>query len=140
MSRQDTTAAGMAAAAETAREALAAELFDLGNVLAAVEAASGQGRTWLRLRNPHRIELDGTKAWRRLLRRLDELGYLARLEWIMPLAGEDEELKHSDLVIGWGVVNTVGMVKPAMLLSAHSTADAKRGEADVAREGVARRV
>jgi hypothetical protein len=139
MSSHDMTAAGMAATAEAARETLAAELFDLGTVLAAIEAASGQGRTWLRLRNPHRIELDGTKAWRRLLRRLDELDYVARREWIMPLPGEDEELKFSELVVGWGVVNTVGMIKPAMLLSAHVIGDANRGKADVAWEGAARR-
>ena len=111
------TAAGMALAAQAAREVLAAELFDLGQVLAAIEAASKQGRTWLRLRNSHRIELDGTKAWRRLLRRLDELGYAARREWIMPLSGEDEELKHGELVIGWGAATALGMSKPLTILS-----------------------
>ncbi|MEQ1695248.1 MAG: hypothetical protein ABL901_05335 [Hyphomicrobiaceae bacterium] len=120
MSQRDTTAAGMAAVADAAREALAGELFDVPAVLSAIEAASRQGRTWLRLVNKHRIEFDGAKAWRRLLRRLDELGYVARREWIMPLPGEDEELKHSELVIGWGALNTVGMVNPQMLLAARS--------------------
>ena len=117
MSQRDVTAAGMAAAAQAARELVAAELFDVGAVLAAIEAASGQGRTWLRLRNPHRIELDGTKAWRRLLRRLDELGYVARREWIMPLPGEDEELKHTELVVGWSGTTAVGFEKPLNLMS-----------------------
>lgn len=116
MSRHDATAAGMAAVAQAAREALAAKLFDVPTVLAAIEAASAQGRTWLRLTNKHRIELDGTKAWRRLLRRLDELGYVARREWIMPLPGEDEELKRSELVIGWGMAKAVGMAKPLTML------------------------
>jgi hypothetical protein len=116
MSQRDVTAAGMAAVAQAAREVRAGELFDVGTVLAAIEAASEQGRTWLRLRIPDRIELDGTKAWRRLLRRLDELGYTARREWIMPLPGEDEELKHSELVIGWGTEKKPGMGSPAELL------------------------
>ncbi|NKB15985.1 MAG: hypothetical protein HC774_02225 [Sphingomonadales bacterium] len=107
----------MAALAASAREAIAARIFDVALVLAAIEAESQQGRFWLRLRNPHRIEFNGTKAWRRLLRRLDELGYVARLEWIMPLPGEDEELKHNELVIGWGTVTAVGMVKPQLLLT-----------------------
>lgn len=117
MSGRSITAAAMTAAAATAREALADQLFDVATVLAAIETASGQGRTWLRLRNPQRIELDNTKAWRRLLRRLDELGYVARREWIMPLPGEDEELRHSELVIGWGPVTAVGMVAAGELLT-----------------------
>jgi hypothetical protein len=115
MSGRSATAAVMAAQAAEARESLAAVMCDPVKVVAAIETAAGQGRTWLRLANPDKLNLDDTKAWRRLLRRLAELDYVARLDWVMPVPGEDEELKHSVLVIGWGPIG-VGMRSPLELL------------------------
>lgn len=116
MSQRSATAVTMAARAADALEAMAADICDPAKVVAAIEAAAGQGRTWLRLANLEKLNLDDTKAWRRLLRRLAELGYVARLDWVMPLPGEDEELKHSVLVIGWGPIG-VGMRSPLELLT-----------------------
>lgn len=120
MSRAVGSASAMAATAVAAREGMADVLFDVSTVVTAIGEASRNGRTWLRLKNVSRLDLSDTKGWRRLLRRLDELDYRARLEWVMPLPGEDEELKHAELVIGWGVPG-VGMEVPLALL---------RGKAD----------
>lgn len=102
MTIRSPTAPGMLERALAAREALAHQVFDVGQVLAAIEAAAGEGRTWLRLRQSQKVSLDGTKAGRRLLKRLSELGYATRWEWVMSLPGEDLEQKWCELVISWG--------------------------------------
>lgn len=102
MSARTATAAGMATLAAGAREAIAGRVFDVATVLAAIEAESQQGRTWLRLRQQEKIDLAETKAYRRLQLRLDELGYRTRWEVVAPLPGEDVEQRYSELVVGWG--------------------------------------
>lgn len=121
MTTREASAQAMVQRAKDARESLAGALFEPGAVLTAIEAASEKGRTWLRLGNKQ--NLTDTKAWRRLLHRLTELGYVARIEWVMPLPGEDEEAKHAQLVIGWGPSNVVGMVSPASLIEGKGGVD-----------------
>jgi hypothetical protein len=92
----------MAQHVEAARERLAAGLFDVSSVLMTVKDASHAGRTWLRLSQSEKVDLVHTKAARRLLKRLGELGYKVRWELVMPQPGEGPEQRYSELVITWG--------------------------------------
>lgn len=117
MSRNDCTAAAIAAQTMEQLEALTLAQLEITKVLAGIRTASQAGHHWLRLSNPQALAWEETKAWRGLLRRLAELGYLVRMETVMPVVGEDEERRRVELIIGWGArAKLHGMAEPLTLL------------------------
>jgi hypothetical protein len=108
MSGRDVSAAAMAGRMLTGSESHSRRLFDRQVVLGAIEAAADDGRGFLRVPGVAGVDLANTKACRKLLFVLAELGYRTSWEVVAARGGEDFRARASDLVIEWSpVVSTL---------------------------------